>query len=139
MTPTMLSGIWSTNAGNSQTGGRWNSNIKGIYANPVCFISSCGPRINLELLKIQTDGADGIIAFLDFVCAISGSGDGSGVILISIKKYFVLLGTKIFKISIYLLSLHTVRNLHFLSKNSTLISRENCRSFWVKMSWFWTF
>merc|ERR1711860_110338 len=26
-------------------------------------------------------------------------------------------------------SLHTVRNLHFLSKNSTLISRENCRFF----------
>ena len=28
----------------------------------------------------------------------------------------------------------TVRNLHFVSKNSTLISRENCRSFWVKNS-----
>ena len=28
--------------------------------------------------------------------------------------------------------LHTVRNLHFLSKNSTLISRDNCRFFWVK-------
>ena len=31
----------------------------------------------------------------------------------------------------------------FLSKNSTLISRENCRFFWgenlVKMLWFWTF
>ena len=27
--------------------------------------------------------------------------------------------------------LHTFRNLHFLSKNSTLISRENCRFFWV--------
>ena len=39
--------------------------------------------------------------------------------------------------------LYTVRNLHFLSKNSTLISRENCRFFWgeklVKMLWFWTF
>ena len=38
---------------------------------------------------------------------------------------------------------HTVRNLHFLSKNSTLISRENCRFFrgekLVKMLWFWTF
>ena len=34
---------------------------------------------------------------------------------------------------------HTVRNLHFLSKNSTLISRENCRFFWLKMLWFWTF
>ena len=38
---------------------------------------------------------------------------------------------------------HTVRNLHFLSKNSTLISRENCRFFGgeklVKMLWFWTF
>ena len=30
--------------------------------------------------------------------------------------------------------LHTVRNLHFLSKNSTLISRENCRFFGVKNS-----
>ena len=29
---------------------------------------------------------------------------------------------------------HTVRNLHFLSKNSTLISRENCRFFAVKNS-----
>ena len=29
----------------------------------------------------------------------------------------------------YCLLLHTVRNLHFLSKNSTLISRENCRFF----------
>ena len=29
---------------------------------------------------------------------------------------------------------HTVRNLHFLSKNSTLISRENCRVFGVKNS-----
>ena len=33
-------------------------------------------------------------------------------------------------------SQHTVRNLHFLSKNSTLISRENCRFFFlVKNSW----
>ena len=32
-------------------------------------------------------------------------------------------------------ALHTVRNLHFLSKNSTLISRENCRFFWLKNSW----
>ena len=30
---------------------------------------------------------------------------------------------------------HTVRNLHFLSKNSTLISRENCRFFGVKNLW----
>ena len=29
---------------------------------------------------------------------------------------------------------HTVRNLHFLSGNSTLISRENCRFFWEKNS-----
>ena len=29
---------------------------------------------------------------------------------------------------------HTVLNLHFLSKNSTLISRQNCRFFWVKNS-----
>ena len=37
----------------------------------------------------------------------------------------------------------TVLNLHFLSKNSTLISRKNCRFFWgekfVKMLRFWTF
>ena len=37
----------------------------------------------------------------------------------------------------------TVRNLHFLSKNSTLISRQNCRFLsgekLVKMLWFWTF
>ena len=31
-----------------------------------------------------------------------------------------------------LYSPHTVRNLHFLSKNSTLISRENCRLFFCK-------
>ena len=40
------------------------------------------------------------------------------------------------------LLVHTVRNLHFLSKNWTLISRENCRFFLgeklVKMLWFWT-
>ena len=30
---------------------------------------------------------------------------------------------------------HTVRNLHFLSKNSTLIFRENCRFLRVKNSW----
>ena len=30
---------------------------------------------------------------------------------------------------------HTVKNLHFLSKNSTLISWENYRLFWVKNSW----
>ena len=29
----------------------------------------------------------------------------------------------------------TARNLHFLSKNSTLISRENCRFLGVKNSW----
>ena len=29
----------------------------------------------------------------------------------------------------FFLDFHTVRNLHFLSKNSTLISRENCRFF----------
>ena len=37
----------------------------------------------------------------------------------------------------------TVLNLHFLSKNSTLISQENYRFFggekFVKMVWFWTF
>ena len=32
-------------------------------------------------------------------------------------------------------TVHTVRNLHFLSKNSTLISRDNCRFFWEKNSW----
>ena len=32
-------------------------------------------------------------------------------------------------------ALHTVRNLHFLSKNSTLISRENWRFFWAKNAW----
>ena len=30
---------------------------------------------------------------------------------------------------------HTIRNLHFLAKKSTLISRENCRFFWMKNSW----
>ena len=38
---------------------------------------------------------------------------------------------------------HTDRNLHFLSKKSTLISGENCQFFLdeklVKMLWFWTF
>ena len=29
-----------------------------------------------------------------------------------------------------LLQFHTVRNLHFISKNSTLNSRENCRFYW---------
>ena len=29
----------------------------------------------------------------------------------------------------YILTHHTIRNLHFLSENSTLISRENCRFF----------
>ena len=44
-----------------------------------------------------------------------------------------------------LCTVHTVRNLHFLSKNPTLIYRENCRFFFflgenfVKMLWFWTF
>ena len=31
-------------------------------------------------------------------------------------------------------SVHTVRNFHFLSKNSTLICQENCRFFWLKNS-----
>ena len=35
----------------------------------------------------------------------------------------------------YYLKIYTVENLHFVSKNSTLISRENCRSFCVKNSW----
>ncbi len=38
--------------------------------------------------------------------------------------------------------IHTIRNLHFLSKNSTLISRENCRFLGeklVKMLWFLDF
>ena len=37
---------------------------------------------------------------------------------------------------------HTVRNLHFLSKNSTLISEKIVDFLWekkfVKMLWFWT-
>ena len=48
--------------------------------------------------------------------------------LISTKRYTVYM-------------IHTVRNLHFLSKNSTLISRENCRVLFgeklVKMLCFW--
>ena len=47
------------------------------------------------------------------------------------------------KIKIFVLKLRTVQNLHFLFKNLTLISRENCRFFGgekiVKMLWFWTF
>ena len=35
----------------------------------------------------------------------------------------------------WIYTFHTVRNLHFLPKNSTLISRENCRFFLVKNSW----
>ena len=54
---------------------------------------------------------------------------------------------KIFLFSVMLCKLqghkHTVQNHHFLSKNSTLTSRENCRFFWdeklVKMLWFWTY
>ena len=50
--------------------------------------------------------------------------------LISTKRYTVYM-------------IHTVRNLHFLSKNSTLISRKNCRFFGgenlAKMLWFWAF
>ena len=39
-------------------------------------------------------------------------------------------------VSVWILCKHTVWNLNFLSKNSTLISRENCRFFfWVKNSW----
>ena len=38
---------------------------------------------------------------------------------------------------------HTIRKVNFFSKNSTLISRENCRLFGgeklVKVLWFWTF
>ena len=38
---------------------------------------------------------------------------------------------------------HTILKVKFLSKNSTLISRENCRFYLgeklVKMFWFWTF
>ena len=33
------------------------------------------------------------------------------------------------------LLIYTVQNLHFLSINSTLISQENCRFYWVKNSW----
>ena len=44
---------------------------------------------------------------------------------------------------LYLPYSHTVRNLDFLSENSTLISRENCRIFsgekLVKKLWVWTF
>ena len=32
-------------------------------------------------------------------------------------------------------SQHTIRKIKFLSKNSTLISRENCRFYWLKNSW----
>ena len=46
------------------------------------------------------------------------------------------------KSSIAASGVHTVSNRHFLSKNSTLISRENCLFFLgeklVKMLWFWT-
>ena len=35
----------------------------------------------------------------------------------------------------FILFEHTVRNLHYLSKNSTLISWENYRLFWVKNLW----
>ena len=38
---------------------------------------------------------------------------------VSVKKSYQIASFK----------LHTVRNLHFLPKNSTLISRENCRFF----------
>ena len=58
--------------------------------------------------------------------------DGSLVVsrYISHNETFLLLG-------------HTVRNLHFLSKNSTLISRENCRFFLdeklAQMLSYWAF
>ena len=39
------------------------------------------------------------------------------------------IAAKVLKKNAFQLCSHTVRNLHFLSKNSTLISRENCRLF----------
>ena len=51
----------------------------------------------------------------------------------SISEIIKDLGHKVFE-SRNSIGNHTVRNLHFLSKNSTLISRENCRFFWVKNS-----
>ena len=65
-------------------------------------------------------------------------------ILLLIGKCITIMRTRIFlPLKAENFSTHTVRNLHFLSKNSTLISRENCRFFWgenlVKMLWFWTF
>ena len=61
----------------------------------------------------------------------------------TVVKPFLLLHTNPHISIDYYSQVHTVRNLHFWSKNSTLIYRENCRFFWgeklVKMLWFWTF
>jgi len=55
------------------------------------------------------------------------------------QKYFFFFK----KMLIIFIHEHNVRNLHFLLKNSTLISTENFQFFGgeklVKMFWFWTF
>ena len=60
----------------------------------------------------------------------------SNVQFCEIRKYCTLHFEKDNKLEYILHYLqHTVRNLHFLSKNSTLISRENCQFLGVKNSW----
>ena len=55
----------------------------------------------------------------------------------NVSFFWIFSQKRIFELifQIYSYWLYTVRNLHFFSKNSTLISRENCRFFWLKNSW----
>ena len=78
----------------------------------------------------------GILALMDEACLNVGKTTDATLLQAMDQK---LKGTQ--HLSIKVINLinsinaslsHTVRNYHFLSKNSTLISRENCRSFWVK-------
>ena len=55
--------------------------------------------------------------------------------LICKNTYLTFRPNIFFSISAIFPQKHTVRKLHFLSKYSTLISRENCRFFGVKNSW----
>ena len=93
----------------------------------------CSCRIQLSrFLNNKVNIPSSILTCLSYCCSHSKRSYWTWVSTLGSAFFFK-------KIAVHF---HTVRNLHFLSENSTLISRQNCRFFGgeklVKMLWFCT-
>ena len=87
--------------------------------------------VDVDVIAESTGFTEAFATIVTFVLFLTGRHVflHHVVIEFAFADHFTAHRTGNFNMDLKIISkiIHTVRNLHFLSKNSTLISRENCR------------